>query len=489
MNKESIFDNHYKNEYILLKLLYISSREISKQEICEKLKITLPTLSKIVSNIQNDFYDKLQNSTIQFIVKRNTLKLQCEGNISLDELATQLIKNSYKFKLLETIFFNNNKRDNNLEIKLNISNSTLNRVINSCNQILLKYNLRIKKGRIEGSLTQYCYFYYMLFLIAPKKNTFSNQTTTKILNAISNNMNISVSNKKKLNLWIFLLIKNLKIKEKRNLTEIEKRNLKQTSKTKIFKQLKQLYIEETIINNTDEAETFAYFLCLFFVSFGIVSYSDAYLNLFRRENPAFELTNKIISLLRLTFVNINNSFEIVENNIFTLIAQLFYFNGKNFLIDTITTQYYKDIFNNSLKYAIAEKIVNDIIKPSKFFNIDKINYIKENLPLCLYVLIPKNELKVNIAILAMTSNWIMSSLLALIEKRLNTYQSIVISEYKTSKTYDLLVTDTDVNLEKNSKNFSYYYKVTAWGIDIDFDRVINLINDITLEKYYKYLQL
>ncbi|OUZ27890.1 hypothetical protein A5806_002498 [Enterococcus faecium] len=209
MNKEIIFDTHYKNEYILLKLLYISSRELSKQEICRELGITLPTLSKIVSNIKDDFYNQLQSSEIKFIVKRNTIKLEYERNISLDELTTHLLQKSYKYRLLKIIFLCKNKRYKNLENIFNVSSSTLNRIINSCNEILSEYDLKIIRGKIVGSATQYFYFYYMLFLISPRNQIITNPIIINIIDSIKKLVNLSPSKKKQLSLWIFLLIKKL----------------------------------------------------------------------------------------------------------------------------------------------------------------------------------------------------------------------------------------------------------------------------------------
>ena len=78
MYKEDLLDKDLKLEYILLKFLYLSTGHIKKSDACRELEITMPTLTKLSENLQQ----QLKNEKGSFASNRYTLDLQVNDSVS-----------------------------------------------------------------------------------------------------------------------------------------------------------------------------------------------------------------------------------------------------------------------------------------------------------------------------------------------------------------------------------------------------------------------
>ena len=100
MYKEDLLDKDLKLEYILLKLLYLSTGHIKKSDACRELEITMPTLTKLSENLQQ----QLKNEKVSFPINRYTLDLQVNDSVSSDELTDTLLKKSVNYQIIHYLF-------------------------------------------------------------------------------------------------------------------------------------------------------------------------------------------------------------------------------------------------------------------------------------------------------------------------------------------------------------------------------------------------
>lgn len=482
LHKEDLFDKHLKNEYLLLKLLYLSSKELKKTKICEELKITLPTLGKVAENLQLQL-KKISSENLQFIIKRDTIELKLINNISIEELTELLLKDSNKYKVFRYLFTYDKVNFIKLENYLQVSGTTVGRIIKSCNDLLLKYDLKIKHGRIIGDFKQYVFFYYSFFWLSSVKEKkqdsyFINQLT----NEIGNKFGISVIQREQLFLWILITLKRINKTSIDELDIIDQKSIEQCTGTPINICIQQLYKKYKRIYSEEEVKMFAYLLSLFFVSFGILSYEKIQLELFRKENPTFEITNKITAEIREIFI-LEKKDQILstESNVFSLISQTFYFKGANYTTDRLTFKHYYNLFTNSFRERFVLNLIETIIKPCHLFNSFKIDQLKKRLIFLIYILTPKEKYRVKIGVISRSSYLLAISSTSLLEYELNRKQDVTIMPYNESTQFDLIISNAPNSILKN--NYKYFYQLTNIGLYLDIRELYKIINKIALEKY------
>lgn len=486
MHREDVLDKHLKNEYLLLKLLYISSKEMTKKEICEELKITMPTLSRVIAGLRESLEESIQTSQIEFNVKKSTLELKSINNISLDELMGIFMKQSSKYKVLRYLF--SHQRINHVELcnLLNVSNTTLNRVLQSCNNLLFKYNLKIERGKIIGDITQYVFFYYtFLWVSEATERKVGSGITYAIVDEMAQKFELTLMQKKQLYLWLLVTLKKINKVKIEELNQINQKNIQQYNKTPINQYVQHLLEKNNPLCTSDELQIFSYLTCLFLTSFGIISYERIQLGLFCRDNPAFELTNKIMAAIKVTFNLDQSTVFTIETSVFSLIAQTYYFTGSNYTTDKLTFAYYYRLFNNSFRERFVGDIIENIIMPSYLFDQRKTEYIKKRLVLLIYILSPKKEYQVKIGVVSSVSYVLASSTIFLLENELSKRQDVILEPYTDNNCYDLVISNLTDNLL--IKNYNYFYQLTTIGVNLDVKELHDIINEIAISKYQSFV--
>lgn len=486
MHKEDLFDKHLKNEYLLLKLLYLSSKELKKTKICEELNITLPTLGKVSESLKFQL-EQISSDQLQFIIKRNTLELKLINNVSIDELTELLLKDSSKYKVFRYLFTYNKVNYVKLENYLQVSGTTLGRILGACNELLVKYDLKIEHGKLVGSIKQYIFFYYSFFWISSIKEKKSNSyLINELVDEIGKKFSLSVVQKEQLFLWIFITLKKINKVSINDLEVVDQQNIEQCTTTPINRYLQMLYKRYKPVYSEDEVKIFAYLLSLFFVSFGILSYEKIQLGLFRRENPAFEITNKIMAAVKETFVlEKRNQVMSIETNIFSLIAQTYYFKGANYTIDRLTFKHYYNLFNNSFREHFVLDVIENIIKPCHLFDSYKIEQIKKRLIFLIYVLTPRKKYRVKIGVISVVSHLITVSSITLLQSELNSKQDVIVLPYDENDDFDLVISNVSNSMVKN--NYTHFYQLTNIGPYLDIKVLHRIINKIAAEKYHSFI--
>lgn len=201
MYKEDLLDKDLKLEYILLKFLYLSTGHIKKSDACRELDITMPTLTKLSENLQQ----QLKNEKVSFAINRYTLDLQVNDSVSLDDLTDTLLKKSVKYQIIHYLFQHAGYDAFVLADELKISVGTLNRVIAECNQLLQHFELKIKNKKLAGTMTQRIYFYYNFLKMG--ETAIDSVLIDDLVAELAKKITLSIAQQKQLKIWLFVIMK------------------------------------------------------------------------------------------------------------------------------------------------------------------------------------------------------------------------------------------------------------------------------------------
>lgn len=266
----------------------------------------------------------------------------------------------------------------------------------------------------------------------------------------------------------------------------EQKDIEQYNKTPINKYFQKIYIKYKPICSKNEVQIVSYFLSLFFMSFGIISYEIIQLGLFQKMNPAFELTSKIMAAINATFIldKQNESIEI-ETKVFSLLSQTYYFRGSSHSTDSLTFMDYFNLFTSSFNNKFVSEVIRKIVEPSCLFDSFKLDQIEKRLVVLLYTLSPKEKYHVKIGVAVTTSHLMLNATILLLESELNNIRNITVTQYAQERKFDLVVSNISNSLLKN--NYKYFYQLTSIGPYLDIERLDLLINKIASEKYESFV--
>lgn len=251
----------------------------------------------------------------------------------------------------------------------------------------------------------------------------------------------------------------------------------------VFKYIRHSYFSKKYICSSDEATIVTYFICLFLITVGGIPYEEIRLGLYTSKNPVFEITDEIMAAIQSIYKLKSNS--TIKSSVFSLIAQVYYFHGVNYSIDKVTLNYYHNLFNNSFRNQFVLDIIENIIEPTKLFNHTKLKYLKKRLVFLIYMLSPKEEYQVRIAVLNMGSSILADASIYLLENELKGKQDVVLLPYTSDEPFDLLI--SNAYLPALGNNYSQFYQVTAIGADLEIKKIFTIIDQIAYSKYRSFV--
>ena len=465
MYKEDLLDKDLKLEYILLKFLYLSTGHIKKSDACRELEITMPTLTKLSENLQQ----QLKNEKVSFAINRYTLDLQVNDSVSLDDLTDTLLKKSVKYQIIHYLFKHAGYDAFVLADELKISVGTLNRVIAECNQLLQHFELKIKNKKLAGTMTQRIYFYYNFLKMG--ETAIDSVLIDELVAELAKKITLSIAQQKQLKIWLFVIMK--KVTPHTTLGSLspeEQIKINRCQEMPICRFIRQAYVSKKSICSVDEAKIVPFFICLFLVTVGGIPYEELRLGLYTNKNPVFEITDEVMAAIQSIYcLEASHTTIDIKASVFSLIAQVYYFHGVNYSIDRVTLNYYHKLFHNSLRDQVITDILQHIIAPTNLFTPTKLNYLKKRLVFLIYLLSPKEEYRVRIGVLNMGSSLLADASIYLLKNELKGKQNVTISPYNNEEEYDLLISNARV--PQLGTNYGQFYQVTAIGADLDVNQV------------------
>ena len=481
MYKEDLLDKDLKLEYILLKFLYLSTGHIKKSDACRELEITMPTLTKLSENLQQ----QLKNEKVSFAINRYTLDLQVNDSVSLDDLTDTLLKKSVKYQIIHYLFQHAGYDAFVLADELKISVGTLNRVIAECNQLLQHFELKIKNKKRAGTMTQRIYFYYNFLKMG--ETAIDSVLIDELVAELAKKITLSIAQQKQLKIWLFVIMKKVTPHTTvGSLSPEEQIKINRCQEMPICRFIRQAYVSKKSICSVDEAKIVPFFICLFLVTVGGIPYEELRLGLYTNKNPVFEITDEVMAAIQSIYcLEASHTTIDIKASVFSLIAQVYYFHGVNYSIDRVTLNYYHKLFHNSLRDQVITDILQHIIAPTNLFTPTKLNYLKKRLVFLIYLLSPKEEYRVRIGVLNMGSSLLADASIYLLKNELKGKQNVTISPYNNEEEYDLLISNARVPQLGN--NYGQFYQVTAIGADLDVNQVSAIVDQIAYSKYHSFV--
>ena len=481
MYKEDLLDKDLKLEYILLKFLYLSTGHIKKSDACRELEITMPTLTKLSENLQQ----QLKNEKVSFAINRYTLDLQVNDSVSLDDLTDTLLKKSVKYQIIHYLFQHAGYDAFVLADELKISVGTLNRVIAECNQLLQHFELKIKNKKLAGTMTQRIYFYYNFLKMG--ETAIDSVLIDELVAELAKKITLSIAQQKQLKIWLFVIMK--KVTPHTTLGSLspeEQIKINRCQEMPICRFIRQAYVSKKSICSVDEAKIVPFFICLFLVTVGGIPYEELRLGLYTNKNPVFEISDEVMAAIQSIYcLEASHTTIDIKASVFSLIAQVYYFHGVNYSIDRVTLNYYHKLFHNSLRDQVITDILQHIIAPTNLFTPTKLNYLKKRLVFLIYLLSPKEEYRVRIGVLNMGSSLLADASIYLLKNELKGKQNVTISPYNNEEEYDLLISNARV--PQLGTNYGQFYQVTAIGADLDVNQVSAIVDQIAYSKYHSFV--
>ncbi|MFS1009869.1 helix-turn-helix domain-containing protein [Enterococcus casseliflavus] len=481
MYKEDLLDKDLKLEYILLKFLYLSTGHIKKSDACRELEITMPTLTKLSENLQQ----QLKNEKVSFAINRYTLDLQVNDSVSLDDLTDTLLKKSVKYQIIHYLFQHAGYDAFVLADELKISVGTLNRVIAECNQLLQHFELKIKNKKLTGTMTQRIYFYYNFLKMG--ETAIDSVLIDELVAELAKKITLSIAQQKQLKIWLFVIMKKVTPHTTvGSLSPEEQIKINRCQEMPICRFIRQAYVSKKSICSVDEAKIVPFFICLFLVTVGGIPYEELRLGLYTNKNPVFEITDEVMAAIQSIYcLEASHTTIDIKASVFSLIAQVYYFHGVNYSIDRVTLNYYHKLFHNSLRDQVITDILQHIIAPTNLFTPTKLNYLKKRLVFLIYLLSPKEEYRVRIGVLNMGSSLLADASIYLLKNELKGKQNVTISPYNNEEEYDLLISNARV--PQLGTNYGRFYQVTAIGADLDVNQVSAIVDQIAYSKYHSFV--
>lgn len=481
MYKEDLLDKDLKLEYILLKFLYLSTGHIKKSDACRELEITMPTLTKLSENLQQ----QLKNEKVSFAINRYTLDLQVNDSVSLDDLTDTLLKKSVKYQIIHYLFQHAGYDAFVLADELKISVGTLNRVIAECNQLLQHFELKIKNKKLAGTMTQRIYFYYNFLKMG--ETAIDSVLIDDLVAELAKKITLSIAQQKQLKIWLFVIMKKVTPHTTvGSLSPEEQIKINRCQEMPICRFIRQAYVSKKSICSVDEAKIVPFFICLFLVTVGGIPYEELRLGLYTNKNPVFEITDEVMAAIQSIYcLEASHTTIDIKASVFSLIAQVYYFHGVNYSVDRVTLNYYHKLFHNSLRDQVITDILQHIIAPTNLFTPTKLNYLKKRLVFLIYLLSPKEEYRVRIGVLNMGSSLLADASIYLLKNELKGKQNVTISPYNNEEEYDLLISNARV--PQLGTNYGRFYQVTAIGADLDVNQVSAIVDQIAYSKYHSFV--
>ncbi|ALG48152.1 MAG: helix-turn-helix domain-containing protein [Clostridium perfringens] len=479
MFKEELLERSKRIQLSILKKICFNNGKISKNDLCNNLNISFPTLRSYIKEIE--FLLKSNNcKNTQIICTKNYVLLKCDKHFNLDKLTSKLIENSLKFKLLKYLFEKNSLPLSTVKIcnELNISKSTLNKNIIECNNILNNFDICIKNFKFIGLPIQITYFFYLLFINTRVISNDESFLLNKLVNFFYEKFGIYLNSKQKylLNVWLFTINNGFSFfKKDYKFIKYHKENLKILNNNPFFLELIKFFEQIYLNKNLDKC--LAYVTTCFLLSFNILPTDFIYKNYGFKDSKSYKIYNLIINEINELYVQPININNILKQNILSICYRFYFFKGIFYSNDYITREYYLNKFSNHSRIKFVENLL------LKLHNLDGYNksndeFFKLVIIITLSYINGKTKNSINIGILSYNEDFVLIPKIIRLNDYLRKKFDINIEIYNKNKNYDLVISNIISNSDKLSNNYRKTYFFTNLDGEYDLNNIVEILNEI-----------
>lgn len=486
MFKEDLLETSEKIQYNILKKVYVNNGKISKNNLCNELNISLPTLKNHLKKIE-DLLDKCYKSKVKISYSKDFIFLKYNTGISLHCLTTCYIESSLKYKLLKFFFIKHTKKFTGIQIcnYFNISLATLNRKILECNSLLKEFDISIKNYELTGSQLQISYFYYLLFWnnrIDISSVVSANHNITEVIEKTFN-ITLKISEKYPLYTWLkILMIRKKFFVEDFFKDEFTKKNLRILENTEIFIELKNFFEKDSLSKSS--STYLAYSTLCFILSFNIIPYKVIKKISIVNESTPFKIftlmTSEMSNLYTTSPSNFNDELKL---HLLSLCFKSYFFKGVFYSNNKIVTNYYLNEFTSDSREKFVNNLllkINSLYKVKYSFDPD---YFKLCIILTLNYLSGVSKHSLTIGILSRIDSLILNTTIDYLRKFLRRKFDVIVEVYNEYKkeNYDLVITNFDPNYIP--KNYNNIYIFSNLAIQYDLNNIVKMLNEIEKTKF------
>lgn len=486
MFKEDLLETSEKIQYNIFKKVYVNNGKISKNNLCNELNISLPTLKNHLKKIE-DLLDKCYKSKVKISYSKDFIFLKYNTGISLHCLTTCYIESSLKYKLLKFFFIKHTKKFTGIQIcnYFNISLATLNRKILECNSLLKEFDISIKNYELTGSQLQISYFYYLLFWnnrIDISSVVSANHNITEVIEKTFN-ITLKISEKYPLYTWLkILMIRKKFFVEDFFKDEFTKKNLRILENTEIFIELKNFFEKDSLSKSS--STYLAYSTLCFILSFNIIPYKVIKKISIVNESTPFKIftlmTSEMSNLYTTSPSNFNDELKL---HLLSLCFKSYFFKGVFYSNNKIVTNYYLNEFTSDSREKFVNNLllkINSLYKVKYSFDPD---YFKLCIILTLNYLSGVSKHSFTIGILSRIDSLILNTTIDYLRKFLRRKFDVIVEVYNEYKkeNYDLLITNFDPNYIP--KNYNNIYIFSNLAVQYDLGNIVKILNEIEKTKF------
>lgn len=484
---EKPFD--YMNDILLF--LYNNQGKATKNELVSEFNISLPTLNEYLSFLKNFLKENHIKKQVEITIVGETVYLKKQQMFSLKKIIGLFLDKSIKFQMVNQLFSKGEVSCEYFQFNYAISSATYYRKVTELNELLNEFRIQVKRGKLIGEEKQIRYFYFNFFwFLFEDKTDLERETANQYLGLIDilkKSLTISFDPTEVLQIKLWM-----KISFRREITtfnpiispdyDYPDRPLFEEINLSLHTYMKKIDRPYSIY----EAYMFYDFFCSMH-NFPINSpFAFRLAEKQRTEDSHLNYMNKVIlkylqdhgflpssaSSARLLFI---------ENLLYQLHAQLYYFDGFILPFDYWTIQ----TITNTHKHPFTGKEVSDLMDlATKKFQQDgeKSNnrnpFTEINYTIILNHISELNEEKINIGVYHSLNPSIGELVIQQLTIALGHRYPLHTEPFKEDRQYDILLSNIDTETINAKDELVYIYSDVGNSYDMaELEKLITQLID------------
>lgn len=348
MLKRDFLEKPYDYMNDILLFLYNNQGTATKNQLVQYFKISLPTLNEYLSFLQSFLLDNDIGEQVKITVVGENISLEKSPSFPLKDVVVLLLNKSVKFQMVNQLFQKNELSCDYFQLTYAISSATYYRKIAELNELLKEFHLQVKRGKLVGEEKQIRYFFFNFFwFLFEDKTELEKEMTNQYLGLIdilkeTSNLTFDTTEILQIKLWMKISFRRMSA----DYTPVISPSYDYPDRP-LFEEINLAV--HTYMKKIDRPYTIyeAYMFYDFFCSMNNFSPNSAFAfrlaECQRKESSYLSYMNK--SILR--YLKQNNYLSsyassarllYIENLLFQLHSQLYYFSGFILPFDNWTIQ-------------------------------------------------------------------------------------------------------------------------------------------------------
>lgn len=468
MLKRDFLEKPYDYMNDILLFLYNNKGQATRNELVDFFNISLPTLNEYLSFLEQFLKEEQLQENLTLTVLGDTLYLNKASTFSMKAMIMLFLDKSIKFHMVQQLFHKNEINGGYFQQNYAISSATYYRKIVELNDLLNEFNLRIKRGKLVGEEKQIRFFFFNFFwFIFEEKTDLEKELANQYLGLIEilqeiPRITFDHTEILQIKLWMKISFRRMVLEPLPTISPHDvqlDRPLFEEINLSIHTYMKRIDRPYTI----NEAYMFYDFFCSMHNYSANAAFAFRLAKQQRIEKTYLNEMNRVI----LTYLKARGYLShyvlpirllYIENLLFQLHAQLYYFSGFILPFDYWTIQSLLKVlrhpFSESEVYELVEIATTNFatkVTASKYQN----QFTEINYTLILNHIAELNEKKITIGVYHSLSSAYSELVAQKIQQSIAGKYPLKIEPYNAENHYDLLLMNT--NNEQLVAQYDHYY--------------------------------